>query len=233
MESETRIVQYLLRPNRLDKENLNKKAYIIIPYIDENGWNSEKKSYKKVRDIIAHLRNVDENIEQKIFMQSLTKDKKKKKKNNYNYNYIFEKNENELNKIKIRLKYSKALYSELSEEQDEYNCIKIINSDLKIQSKSEYINSKNKHSLFIDSPEEYFKSFGIWINWYDFLGVDTSKLIQTKEEWVKFCKEKNIQSIKEYNAKCEEYEELPKNPSDFYKPNFSNILNELKLNKRR
>jgi predicted helicase len=233
MESETRIVQYLLRPNRLDKENLNKIAYIIIPYIDENGWNSEKKSYKKVRDIIAHLRNVDENIEQKIFMQSLTKDKKKKKKNNYNYNYIFEKNENELNKIKIRLKYSKALYSELSEEQDEYNFIKIINSDLKIKSKSEYINSKNKHSLFIDSPEEYFNSFGIWINWYDFLGVDTSKFIQSKEEWVKFCKEKNIKSIKEYNEKCEQYEELPKNPSDFYKSNFSNILDELKLNKRR
>ena len=38
MLSETRIVQYLLRPNRLDFENPNKKAYVIIPYIDTDDW---------------------------------------------------------------------------------------------------------------------------------------------------------------------------------------------------
>ena len=36
MQSETRIVQYLLRPNRLESGNTNKKAYVIIPYIDVN-----------------------------------------------------------------------------------------------------------------------------------------------------------------------------------------------------
>ena len=42
MQSETRIVQYLLRPNRLDFENSNKKAYVIIPYIDTDDWEIKK-----------------------------------------------------------------------------------------------------------------------------------------------------------------------------------------------
>ena len=43
MQSENRIVQYLLRPNRLDFENPNKKAYVIIPYIDTDDWETENK----------------------------------------------------------------------------------------------------------------------------------------------------------------------------------------------
>jgi hypothetical protein len=34
MESDIRIVQSVLRPNRLDNNFPNKKAYVIIPYID-------------------------------------------------------------------------------------------------------------------------------------------------------------------------------------------------------
>ena len=68
MQSETRIVQYLLRPNRLDYQKPNKKAYIVIPYIDSDDWDIENKSYEKVRNIISQIRNIDENIEQKIFI---------------------------------------------------------------------------------------------------------------------------------------------------------------------
>ena len=39
MQSENRIIQYMLRPNRLDKENPDKIAFVIIPYIDTNKWN--------------------------------------------------------------------------------------------------------------------------------------------------------------------------------------------------
>lgn len=52
MQSEIRIVQYLLRPNRIDKDNPYKMAYIIIPYIDmddlgvENNSNNTKQLYK-------------------------------------------------------------------------------------------------------------------------------------------------------------------------------------------
>jgi len=80
MQSETRIVQYLLRPNRLDFENPNKKAYVIIPYIDADDWETQDKSYDKVRTIVSQMRNVDENIEQKIFVSVWKKEKSRDKK---------------------------------------------------------------------------------------------------------------------------------------------------------
>ena len=237
MQSETRIVQYLLRPNRLEFGNPNKKAYVIIPYIDADDWETENKSYEKVRTIVSQMRNIDENIEQKIRVFVGNKQKKrdipKDEERRIDYeDYNFEENSGELNKIKLRLRYSKALGSKFTEEQDEYNYVKSINASLNIQSKKEYIERKDSHSNFIDSPEEYFKSKGVWNNWYDFMGVDTTKFIQSKQEWINFCKEKNIKSLDNYYVACEEHNVLPKEPADFYK-DFTNIPTELGFNRNR
>lgn len=236
MQSEIRIVQYLLRPNRLDFENPNKKAYIIIPYIDSDDWETENKSYEKVRNIVSQMRNVDETIEQKIFVsvgkkEKKEKPKKEKKINNYE-DYIFEENGSELNKFKLRLRYSKALGSKFTEEQDEYNYVQSINLSLNIKSKKEYFEKRDIHSNFIDFPEEYFKLKGVWNNWYDFMGVDTTKFIQSKQEWINFCKEKSIKSLTDYYNYCEEYDNLPTEPADFYKE-FTNIPSELGFNRNR
>jgi superfamily II DNA or RNA helicase len=237
MQSETRIVQYLLRPNRLEFGNPNKKAYVIIPYIDSDDWETENKSYEKVRTIVSQMRNIDENIEQKIVVYIGNKKKKqdipKDEERRFDYeDYNFEENSGELNKIKLRLRYSKALGSKFTEEQDEYNYVKSINASLNIQSKKEYIERKDSHSNFIASPEEYFKSKGVWNNWYDFMGVDTIKFIQSKQEWINFCKEKNIKSLDNYYVACEEHNCLPKEPADFYK-DFTNIPTELGFNRNR
>ena len=238
MQSEIRIVQYLLRPNRLEFENPNKKAYVIIPYIDTDEWETENKSYEKVRNIISQMRNVDENIEQKIVVSIGKKQIKKRKsikdeeRRNCYQDYDFEENCEELNKIKLRLRYSKALGSKFTEEQDEYNYVRAINISLNIQSKKEYIERKENHSNFITSPEEYFKSKGVWNNWYDFMGVDTTKFIQSKQEWINFCKEKSIKSLDDYYIYCEKYDILPKEPADFYK-DFTNIPSELGFNRNR
>jgi superfamily II DNA or RNA helicase len=237
MQSETRIVQYLLRPNRLDFENPNKKSYVIMPYIDTDDWETENKSYEKVRNIVSQMRNVDENIEQKVFVSVGKKEKKENEKKdderiNYYEDFIFEENGNELNKLKLRLRYSKALGSKFTEEQDEYNYVRSINSSLNIKSKKEYFQQQRIHINFIASPEEYFKLKGVWNNWYDFMGVDTTKFIQSKQEWINFCKEKGIKSLDDYYIYCEEYDILPKEPSDFYK-DFTNIPYELQFNRNR
>ena len=236
MQSETRIVQYLLRPNRLDFVNPNKKAYVIIPYIDADDWETEDKSYEKVRTIVSQMRNVDENIEQKIFVSVGKKEKKentkKEERRIYCDDYIFEENMSELNKIKLRLRYSKALGSKFTEEQDEYNYVRSINSSLNIKSKKDYIQQQDIHSNFIASPEEYFKSKGVWNKWYDFMGVETTKFIQSKQDWINFCKEKGIKSLDDYYIYCEVYDILPKEPADFYK-DFTNIPTELGFNRNR
>ena len=77
MESDIRIVQSTLRPNRLDSSYPNKKAYVIIPYIDTENFITDNESFDKCRKIIAKIRNVDERIEQKINVVSLNKSSSK------------------------------------------------------------------------------------------------------------------------------------------------------------
>jgi predicted helicase len=240
MQSETRIVQYLLRPNRLEYENPTKKAYIIIPYIDSEDWKTTNNSYEKVRSIIYQMRSVDENIEQKLVVSVETKKEIKEKreemvvKSSFNYmeKFDFEENSEELLKFKLRLRYSKALGSKFTEEQDEYNYVRSINHGLVIQSKKEYTEKRRVHSNFIENPEEYFKAKGVWTDWYDFMGVDTLKFIQSKQEWKNFCKEMKITTLDKYYEGCELYNVLPKEPADFYK-DFGNITDELGLRERR
>ena len=224
MQSEIRIVQYLLRPNRLEYGNLNKRAYVIIPYIDFDIVD-ENESFDNIKHIIYHMRNVDENVEQKICISSL--------KPNINIKCNDEpgkinqiKDLNELTEIQLKLRYSKSLNSKFTEEQNEYNYIRSINISLSLKSKKEYINSNHKN--FIQSPDEYFKLRGVWDGWYDFIGVNTKDFIKTKEEWVKFCKEKNINSLSEYIKQSEQYDCLPREPAEFYN-NFGNILHELNI----
>lgn len=241
MQSETRIVQSLLRPNRLERGNPNKKAYIIIPYIDSDNWETENKSFERVRAIISQMRNVDENIGQKIVVCS------SKKKNPIEIKEIdneidrrrnmwfledsyFDENADELNKIVLRLRYSKALGSKYSEEQDEYNYVRSLNISLNIQSKKEYHESQMQSTY--PFPEEYFKKKGVWKDWYDFMGVNTRIFLQTKEEWNTFCKEKKIKSLESYFEACYVYPVLPKEPDEFYL-GFTNIPLELGFHKRR
>lgn len=230
MQSETRIVQYLLRPNRLEYGNPTKKAHIIIPYIDDDWKDSE--SYDKLQTIISRMRNVDKTIEHKITVLTQSQVTKKKDEQPKLVDYAFEQNEIEINKIKMRLRYSKVLGSTFTEEQDEYNYIKTINSELHITSKKEYLQHIPNYPMLIHSPEEYFKTKGVWTNWYDFMGTNISNFIQSKQDWIKICRDKNINSLEDYANACETYDNLPKEPGDFYK-DFTNIINELGFNRRR
>ena len=232
MESDIRIVQSTLRPNRLDNNFPNKKAYVIIPYIDTDNFITDNDSFDKCRKIIAKIRNVDETIEQKINVVSINKlefEPSEKPIEKIKYCHIIE-NSDELTKIILRLRYSKALGSKCSEEEDEFNYIRQLNKELNIQSKDEYCDKliKEKHKMYIENPEDYFKLKGVWTDWYDFMGVDTKKFIQDKNEWINFCRDKNVKSLDDYKILCESFDELPKNPADFYK-DFSSIPIELQL----
>ena len=236
MESDIRIVQSTLRPNRLDSNFPDKKAYVIIPYIDTDNFITDNESFDKCRKIIAKIRNVDETIEQKINVVSLNNTDYKlsnDQQEKIQYHDIIE-NQDELIKIILRLRCSKSLDSKCTEDQDEFNYIKQLNKELNIQSKEDYSDNiiKNKHKMYIENPEEYFNSKGVWTNWYDFMGIDTNIFIQDKNDWINFCKDKNIESLDDYYELCKEYHFLPNEPIDFYK-NFSNINYELKINKER
>jgi len=218
MNSNIRITQYLSRPNRLNPHIKNKVAYYIIPYIENDN----------ISNIIRQLSIIDNKIEDKITTYN----------SNYNNNYEYKINEfkeikltedlNELLKIKLYLKFTKDLKSDFSEEINEYNYIKNININLKIKSKKEYLNFKDIHNNYIENPDIYFTNKGVWDNWSDFLGYDTCLFIPTKERWISFCKEKEIDTIEKYNYYSDIYKELPKDPEDIYK-DFTNISQELNI----
>ena len=140
--------------------------------------------------------------------------------NNINYQspHIIE-NDIELKKIKLRLIYSKSLGSNCSEEQNEFNYMKQLNLLLNIQNKEDYTKEYIKEFYlkngieYIQEIEEYFKKKCVWTNWYDFMGIDTSIFLTNKEDWKKFCKEKNVNSLKKYIELCVLYNELPKTPA--------------------
>ena len=64
MQSEIRIVQSVLRGNRIDISNPDKISYVIIPFIDDNSITN--KTFEKVRKILERIRIEDNTIDQKI-----------------------------------------------------------------------------------------------------------------------------------------------------------------------
>ena len=159
MNSEIRIVQYLLRPNRLDSQNPDKIAYLIIPYIDTDNWDDNNSSYEKVRNIISQMRHADKNIEQKIKIQVVQKKKEEKQEQKRDENGVAEFNyindDNELQRLKIRLRRSRALTSKKSPLQLEYEEKRLINIQLNLKSPNDYKRTKN-------SIDESRKVFWYW-----------------------------------------------------------------------
>lgn len=95
--------------------------------------------------------------------------------------------------------------------RERYDLIRDLNKRLGITTKSAYEASSNTHPTYIDHPDRYFDC---WINWYDFLGVDTSTFPQTKLEWVRVCKEMGITTWEDYKQKYTS--SLPANPGEMY-----------------
>ncbi len=235
MESEIRCVQALLRPNRIDKHQPDKIAYILLPYL-VTMWDFESLSYKTVTSIIYQMRNIDEKIEQKIKVVEIKSSERSNEDPRTAILYSeFEDNPDELSRLKIKLRHSKALISGLTEEENEYEFYKSVAKGYNFKSSYEYVKATETNDELMKEPNIYFD--GIWrekgrIGWYEFLSIDTTGLIQTKEKWKRFCKEKNIYSIQKYNEMCIKYKELPIEPNEFY-TGFTSILNELELNLRR
>ena len=231
MVSIIRIIQCAMRPCRNDKDNPSKIAYLLVPFIDNDNFNDETNSHKKIRSIISNLGNEDENIEQRIIVNIVKKYKKGQPKIPTRPHYVLENDDLELRRLRLRLRRSKDLKSKISEEEEEYLYHKAVLQNL--NSKHEY--DSFKYDDKIQDIELYFKKKGVWPDkgWYDLLSIDTSIYPITKDEWKRKCQEKNIQSIKEYQTYCERESDLPLEPDKLYKDWNSSIEAELGITRPR
>lgn len=232
MNSEIRITQSLLRPNRLDNANPDKIAHIILPYIDLGNWMVEDASFLKLRTIIRHLRNVDESVVQKISVQNSVQPQCTDGENKIQdkVTYTFESSKQDLDNLLIRLRKSHDLVNDYSEELSEYLFYQAINKEKSIKSKTHYM--QFRYDGWIEFPKEYFTQKGVWMNWYDFLGIDTSQFLRNKSLWLKRCRQLSIMTLDDYMQACITDPSLPPHPGDLYQ-DFTNISNELKSNKPR
>ena len=89
-----------------------------------------------------------------------------------------------------------------------------------------------RYAGWIEFPKEYFTQKGVWMNWYDFLGIDTSQFLQNKSLWLKRCRQLSIMTLDDYMQACITDSSLPPHPGDLYQ-DFTNIANELKSTKSR
>lgn len=238
MVSIIRIIQCALRASRIEKGNILKTAYMLIPTVDNDDFYEDSASHKKIRTIVGNLANVDENISERLIVNTLTKRKEKcgsKTPGRGDDVFDFENSDFELTKLRLRLRRSKDLKSKLSMEQEEYNFHKALLKEHNVKSKREYDDFVHEDKK--DDIEGYFKLKVVWPDsgWYDLLSIDTSKYPSSKDEWKRVCKEKNIKSMEEYKTYCEQPDsDLPSEPLLLYrKDNFTNINNELNFKRPR
>lgn len=245
MISTIRTTQCALRPNRLDKNNPDKLAYIIIPYLDREECGICNQSFKKCFNVINSLRNDDDILECKIQVSSLVinnnnefleqQDKieeseksnleesnsgldQKENKTKNNSRITLKDNPLELEKLKLRLKHSTHLKRNESIEKDELEYMRLINRQLEITSRDMYFDYsiRARFSHWIENPKEYFGKHRIWYGWYHYLCVDTSRYPATKEEWLEYCISRGITNFEEYLEKQKNDARLPEYPEELY-----------------
>lgn len=219
MTSEIRIVQSCLRPNRLDKLNPNKKAYIIIPI---NIFNiNESNSNSKLLSVIKHMGTCDDSVEQKINLVSITPTKP-------NICYLEDK--------KIKVSNNKVFLNKLLTILHSRKCFGIQGLTLD----KEYLQTKNLYNgeykyvkdykdddnIELKNPDIYFGKY--WEGWFTFLGIDSSRWINSLSEWKAYCKNKKINTYEKYLEIAKTDYKLTLEP-EYYYHGYTNFDNELNI----
>ena len=122
---------------------------------------------------------------------------------------------------RVQAAYVRAEYAKRT-PKEKYSLIRDANRELGLCSRNEYQERRAELPTYIANPQEYFKEW--WVSWYHFLGVDTSTFPQTKADWIRVCKERDILRWDQYKIIASA--DLPTNPSEFYE-DFTNWDKEM------
>jgi superfamily II DNA or RNA helicase len=219
---------------RPDKEKLKKYGLIIENiYIDSN-TTIEYQTVQRIVQYYEHILNISDDTDEYEIRNTMDEFK------NIYQNTIFSPEKSEItikvddnvnhdNVIKVEIKdlnwglmkkfLNDKVITKLNKEKDDNEKLKL-EFEL-LRDKVQKLNLKYKKDYY-NLDEEYEKEPDVkynhhgWLNWYDFLGIDTSKYPVSKEIWKKLCTEYNLKDIKIYDVQCEKYN-LPSMPEELYK----------------
>jgi superfamily II DNA or RNA helicase len=178
---------------------------------------SNDDDYNKYNTYVNLLKNVKFNTDNDMIDINIGKNTIKINCNKLQWNNIIKEFSDILqHKIKI---------SEIEIKKLDFIKLKELIKDKKIKNKYKYKKYAKKHNLDM-IPEINYKDYG-WINYYDFLGVDTSNYPETSGDLLKLCKEYNITDIKMYKKNWKKYN-LPEMPVELYSNFKINHINDTK-----
>ena len=165
MTSEIRILQSLLRAHRKNKENINKKAKIMIPILNNTNWleNLENSDFRKLREIIYIMGLEDETIRQKIKVYKIKIEKQSKEEKKTENTSDFGEYNDELTKT-LRIKTVNRIALDITYEK----AIKIISAK-NIKNKESYYELCDEDNRLSPEPEIIFK--GKFTNWIEYLSI--------------------------------------------------------------
>jgi Type III restriction enzyme, res subunit len=201
----------------LDGRNKNKKLDVLLPVFPDS---DDIDKYYRIAEVLAYLvGEVEIPLDKIVFTHGNRQGNSKS---------IYVELVDYDNVESVRSKVFEATRFILNREKKiTYNYIKEMNKKLHFHSRDDYLHSEERHQCFIKDPETTFKQE--WISWYDFIGLDTSVYLQTKDEFISYCKNNDITSCDEYNIhySLNKNKALPQDPFQMY-PNFTNWNDELK-----
>jgi len=225
MHSIIRIVQCLLRANRINPLFPGKVAKCILPLIDYDDWMETDNSMEKLKKIMDRIGSEDKMIEQRVKISKLSKKNDDCQTNNESkmsyddddgYIIVDEDDDENIGKqIRIRARYRGAFKKT---PRDEFLWLVELNKSKGITTKIMY-ESEGKEKLgdnFKSNPETYLKS--VQKSWYTFLGIDTSDFIENKQDWKEFIKKKIDEYCDQpkYEKEYKNYDCLPEFPGELY-----------------
>jgi hypothetical protein len=201
----------------LNGRNKNKKLDVLLPVYP---YSEDIDKYYRIAEVLAYLvGEVEIPLDKIIFTYG------KRQENNNNKDIVMV----DYDSIDfVRSKVFEVTRFILNREKKiTYNYIKELNKKLHFHSRDDYLQSEECHQCFISDPETTFKQE--WISWYDFIGLNTSIYLQTKDEFISYCKNNDITSCDEYNKhySLNKNKTLPQDPFQMY-PNFTNWNDEMK-----
>jgi predicted helicase len=230
MQAHVRIVQSVLRPNRIDKRKPHKKATVLLPTVDLDDAEYNTDKLENVKRLLDELHDEDDACEDKVVCDGgftftePTEDRQSHQRQPIDISVLgVDNNESKLERFRIKRLRAGTLKLH-TKRNKEYNWTRASNTRNGIQSVEKYNEMQRVHAnAYSANPAEYFGNAlckGIWKGWTHFLGHDTHQLPTSLPEWQTACKAQRITTADEYNRYVDQQTHtapavLPHDPEDY------------------